>query len=407
VRRLNSVTTGAAIAGVVAVGTMLTACGSGHSSGPDPATVTIAAMPHQCTRSGPVVFVVSGRQNSPAPALTGAMSAAAQTAINQGSPIGLVDLDGKPGLTMAGRFSDPGVNSEARQNDQQNYTNELSAAVQGTRAKYPHADMLDALNQAGRAAQAGCSHGGTIYVEDSGLQETGPVNFRQPGLLAATPADVVNFLKGENELPHLTGLKVVFAGLGDTATPQAPLSIAQQDNVIAIWKAVAYAGGARSVVIDPTPRAGISAPQHVPSVLLVPVPAEPTWNSADHRFVFPDSGPVGFEPNLTVFRDPAAALAALRPLATYLASNPSARIELTGTTAHWGTLASCKILARNRASTVKGVLMSMGANADQIRIQGLGWRFPGYENDQGPNGTLLPGPAEHNRSVIVTQLPSS
>jgi OmpA-OmpF porin, OOP family len=407
VRRLNSVTIGAAIA--IAAGAGLTACGSGAGSGPDPAatTVTIPAMPRQCTRSGPVVFVVSGRQNSPAPALTGAMSAAAQSAIHQGSPIGLVDLDGKPRLTMANRFSDPGVNSEALQNDQQDYLNELTAAVQGTRAKYPHADMLDALNQAGRAARAGCSHGGTIYVEDSGLQETGPVNFRQPGLLAASPADVVNFLKGENELPHLAGLKVVFAGLGDTAAPQAPLSIAQQDNVIAIWKAVAYAGGATSVVIDPTPRAGISAPRHVPPVLLVPVPAVPAWNSGDHRFVFPDSGPVGFEPNLTVFRDPAAALAALRPLATYLADNPSARIELTGTTAHWGSLASCRVLARNRASTVKGVLVGMGANADQIRIQGLGWIFPGYENDQGPNGTLLPGPAEHNRSVIVTQLPSS
>jgi hypothetical protein len=31
------------------------------------------------------------------------------------------------------------------------------------------------------------------------LQETGPVNFRQPGLLAASPADVVAFLKGEKE----------------------------------------------------------------------------------------------------------------------------------------------------------------------------------------------------------------
>jgi outer membrane protein OmpA-like peptidoglycan-associated protein len=402
-RRLTAAATGLAL--VAILGTLLTACGSGQGS-PPPRSLP-PAMPQKCTKDGPVVFVVSGRQDSPAPAFTGVMSNAAQTAINQGSPIGLVDLDGKPRLTVAGRFSDPGVNAAARQNDEQSYLAELSSDVQAVRARYPHADMLDALNEAGRAAHAGCPHGGTIYVEDSGLQETGPMNFRQPGLLAATPADVVAFLKGENELPELAGLSVVFAGLGDTAPPQHPLSIAQQDNLIAIWRAVTLAGGATSVVIDPAPRAGIGAPRHVPSVLLVPVPAEPPWNSRDHNFVFPDSGPVGFRPNTTVFRNPAAALAALRPLGQYLAANPSARIELTGTTAHWGTLQSCQALARRRASTVQRVLLHFGAKPDQISTRGLGWRFPGYENDQGPHHTLLPGPAEHNRSVIVTQLPSS
>jgi outer membrane protein OmpA-like peptidoglycan-associated protein len=401
-RRLNAKAAGLAMAAIL--GTLLTACGSGQGSPPPRA---LPAMPQKCTKSGPVVFVVSGRQDSPAPAVTGAMSNAAQTAIKQGSPIGLVDLDGKPRLTVAGRFSDPGVNSAARQNDAQNYLAELTSDVQDTRARYPHADLLDALNQAGRAAHAGCPHGGTIYVEDSGLQETGPMNFRQAGLLAASPGDVVAFLKGEDELPHLAGLRVVFAGLGDTAPPQHPLSIAQQNNVIAIWRAVAYAGGATSAVIDSAPRAGIGAPQHVPSVLLVPVPAEPAWNSKDHNFVFSDSGSVGFKPNTTVFRAPAAALAALRPLGQYLAANPSARIELTGTTAHWGTIQSCRALARRRANTVKRVLLHLGAKPDQIRTRGLGWLFPGYENDQGPNGTLLPGPAEHNRSVIVTQLPNS
>lgn len=401
-RRLSSAVTGVAIA--IMLGTTLTACSSGDSKPPSPPP---PVMPQACTKVGPVVFVVSGRQNSPAPEMTGAMLNAAQTAVKQGSPIGVVDLDGKPRLTSAGRFTEPGVNPAARQNDEQTYLGELATTVQNTRAQFPHADMLDALNQAGRAARAGCDHGGTIYVEDSGLQETGPVNFRQPGLLAANPSDVVSFLRGEQELPSLSGLKVVFAGLGDTASPQARLSIAQQKNVIAIWKAIAYAGGATSVVIDPAPRVGIAAPRHVPTVLLVPVPVEPVWNSADHTFVFPDSGGVGFEPNTTVFRDPTAALAALRPLAEYLANNPSARIELTGTTAHWGTLASCKNLARRRANTVKNVLLTMHALPDQIRTQGLGWLFPGYENDQGPNGTLLPGPAEHNRSVIVTQLPNA
>jgi OmpA-OmpF porin, OOP family len=365
------------------------------------------SMPQVCTKNGPVVFVVSGRQNSPAPVLTGSMQSAAATAVSEGSAIGLVDLDGRPRLILAGAFSDPGANSVALQAAQQHYLGSIASAIEHTRAAYPHADVLDALNVAGGAIHAACSHGGTIYLEDSGLQETGLVNFRQVGMLGAEPADVVSFLARIRDLPNLAGITVVLAGVGDTTLPQQPLSISQQADVVAIWSAIARAGGAASVRVDPAPLSG-PAPAGVPPVLLVPVPAEPVWTppagASDPGFVFPDSGPVGFEPNTTVFRQPAAAMVALRPIARYLAAHPSARIELTGTTAHWGSLAGCITLARQRANTVKAVLVQMGAQPGQIVTRGLGWRFSGYINDAGPGGSLLPGPAEHNRSVIVTRI---
>jgi OOP family OmpA-OmpF porin len=366
-------------------------------------------MPRVCTKNGPVVFVVSGRQDSPAPLLTGIMRSGASMAVHEGSAIGLVDLDGRPRLVLAGAFSDPGANPVALQAAQQHYLSSLTSAVDDTRAAYPHANVLDALNVAGHAIRAACPHGGTVYLEDSGLQETGLVNFRQVGVLGAEPTDVVSFLAHQHDLPYLAGMTVVLTGLGDTASPQPPLSISLQSNVVAIWSAVAKAGGARSVLVDPTPVSG-SAPAHVPPVLLVPVPAQPAWappttpGPSNPGFVFPDSGPVGFEPNTTVFRQPAAALAALQPLARYLAANPSERIELTGTTAHWGSLAGSIALARRRANRVKAVLVQMGARPSQIITRGLGWRFPGYINDQGANGSLLPGPAEHNRSVIATRI---
>lgn len=368
-----------------------------------------ASMPQVCTKNGPVVFVVAGRQNSPAPVLTGSMLSAASTAVREGSAIGLVDLDGRPHLILAGAFSDPGANPPALQAAQQHYLSSLTSAIEDTRAAYPHADVLDALNVAGHAIRAACPHGGTVYLEDSGLQEVGLVNFRQVGMLGAEPADVVSFLAHQHDLPYLTGVTAVLTGIGDSAPPQLPLSISQQDAVVAIWSAIARAGGATAVRVDPAPLSG-PAPAHVPPVLLVPVPAEPVWTAPTNpgpgnpRFVFPDSGPVGFEPNTTVFRQPAAAMAALLPLARYLVANPSARIELTGTTAHWGSLTGCIALARQRASRVRAVLVQMGARPSQIITRGLGWQFPGYINDQGPDGSLLPGPAEHNRSVIVTRI---
>ena len=107
------------------------------------------------------------------------MRSAAATAVREGSAIGLVDVDGRPRLVLAGAFSDPGANSVAWQASQQHFLGSLASAVEQTRAAYPHADVLDALNVAGHAIRAACPYGGTIYLEDSGLQETGVVNFRQ------------------------------------------------------------------------------------------------------------------------------------------------------------------------------------------------------------------------------------
>lgn len=361
------------------------------------------AMPQICTKSGPVVFIVSGRENSAAPALTGTMSTAAWTAIKQGSPIGLVDLDGEPRLTMAGAFSRQPANSLALLAAERDYLLGLESAVKNTRADYPHADVLNALNVAGQAIRGACSYGGTIYLEDSGLQDIGPVDFSQAGMLSASPASVVSLLASAGELPRLNGMTVILTGLGDTVPPQHPLSSSQRDNLIAIWTAIAKAGGATSVQVDTTAPRG-PTPGHVPPVSLVPTSTVPGWVPSDATYVFRDSGPVGFEPGSAAFRNQATATAALRPLARYLATNPTAKIKISGTTAHSGTLAYALALSATRAAAVKAFLVQMGAASSQIVTDGLGWQFPGYINDQGPNGSVLPGPAEQNRSVIVTRI---
>ncbi len=382
----------AAIPLTVAAG-LLAACGS-------PAVSVVSAGSQESCHV--LVLVVSGRMNSPAPQLTPSMAAAARRAIDQGDPIGLVSLDGTPRLSRMAAFSDPGVNHAALEQARQNFLATLTAAVARTRATSPHADVLDALDVASRAVRGDCSRGGTIYLEDSGLQETGPLDFRQPGTLGAQPGDIVRFLRAQHELPDLSGMRLVLAGIGDTAAPQQPLSIAQRANLTAIWTAIVRAGGG-TVQVSQTPRIGIPAPRHVPQVSLVPVPAEPQWSQNDPSYRFPDSGPVGFEPNVAVLRDRAAAVAALRPIAQFLIADRGAVVELTGTTAHWGTLVSCIGLSRARAEAVKAILVRLGAGPVQIITRGVGWRFAGYRNDQGPGGILLPGPAEHNRSVIVTQ----
>jgi hypothetical protein len=220
----------------------------------------------ECAGGGPIVFVVSGRQNSPAPALTNIMLAGVAEAINDGSPIAIVDLDGNPKLIFSETFYQPSRMLEGLQE------RKFAVTVSNVRAKSPGADVLDALNVAGDWVRSECNRGGSVYLEDSGLQVVEPLDFRMPGLMEENPARIVKSLIHENELPYLNGMNVVLAGIGDTAPPQHRLSTAQQKNLREIWSAIVTAAGAKQPVqVDFTPR-GEPAPSHVPPVQLVPVP---------------------------------------------------------------------------------------------------------------------------------------
>ena len=367
-------------AATIAVSAALAAGCSGQGTPPDPAPPL--AMPQVCTKDGPVVFVMAGRQNSPAPVLTGAMQSAAATAVREGSAIGLVDLDGRPRLIMAGAFRDPRANPVALQAAQQHFLSSLTNAVERTRAVWPHADVLDALNAAGHAIRAACPYGGSIYLEDSGLQETGLMNFRQTGMLGAQPAYLVSSLARQHDLPHLTGITVELAGLGDTAPPQAPLSSGQQDNVAAIWSAIARAGGAASVRVDPAPLGG-PAPAHVPPVSLVPIPPVALPHIPGVH-VAPHDGGVSYTLSDSL-RDFAVGSADLTPVAEAALVRIAADIETrapgqiitcTGSTDGTGTAAFDQTLSVERAITVCNFLARQGINLRLLRTVGKGKATP-------------------------------
>ena len=342
--------------------------------------------PQACTKDGPVVFAVAGRQNSPAPVLTGSIHSAAATAVREGSAIGLVDVDGRPRLIMAGAFSDPGANSVALQAAQQHFLGSVISAVEQTRAAYPHVDVLDALNVAGHAVRAACPYGGTVYLEDSGLQETGLVNFRQPRVLGAPPAVIVSYLARLHDLPDLAGMTVVLVGLGNTAAPQAPLSPGQQGNVVAIWSAIAKAGGATSVRVDPAPLSG-PEPAHVPPVSLVALPpvALPRIPGAQ---VAPYHGGVSYtlSDSLRDFAVGSDALtsiaeAALVRIAADIESRAPGRIiTCTGSTDGTGTAAFDQTLSVERAVTVCNYLAGQGINPRLLRTAGTGKATPTAAN---------------------------
>jgi outer membrane protein OmpA-like peptidoglycan-associated protein len=325
--------------------------------------------------------------------LTGAMRAAAATAVREGSAIGLVDVDGQPHLVQAGDFSDPGVNSVALQAAQQHFLGSLISAAEHVRAAFPHADVLDALNVAGHAIRAACRHGGTIYLEDSGLQESGVVNFRQAGLLGAAPASIVRSLTQKRELPYLAGITVVLVGIGYTAPPQQPLSISQQDNLVAIWAAIAKAGGA-TVQIDLAPLSG-PAPAHVPAVSLVRVPPISSVHGADGSIITT-------LPDTLLFHFNSAALlpsadAVLRPLAEQ-ARSQHLQVSVTGYASPEGSSAYNKVLSERRAIAVRDQLIALSLPpAQAIHVSGAGIRQP-------QNGCLIDGHLNEARCALLRRV---
>lgn len=359
--------------------------------------------------SGPVAVAVSGRANSPAPVLPPPAAQLVHDTVyavpigETGPAISLVGIDGRPSLIASAAFSSDAEFPQAVDRDRETFLADFRAAASSVRATEPQADVLGALGIAARAARDGGGPG-TVVLVDSGLATTPPLDFRQPGLLDADPAEVVDFLDSTGAIPDLRGLTVLLVGIGDTTPPQQPLGVARQAALVELWSGIARRGGADCVDAASTPR-GSDTVTAVPPVGTVAVPPPPSFDPS-RRIVLPDGPAVGFVAGEAVLRDPEAAAKVLRPVADWLAAGPDRRAHVTGTTARHGSLDGQIALAVERAETIKQRLVDLGADPERITTEGLGSRFPGYVPDQAPDGGLLPGPAARNRSVIIEPIPS-
>ncbi|MDD7966733.1 OmpA family protein [Actinomycetospora lemnae] len=357
---------------------------------------------------GPMAFAVSGRANSPEPGLPQAVQDATVSTLTRAVDedyqprITLINVDGRPVSAGSDTFASDAGNGIAAEDDRNAFLNGLGEALTGLRAQTPEVDVLGALDLAGRSAGTGGQGGnrpGTVVLVDSGLSTVAPLDFRQRGLLDAPPAETVEALRANDALPGLQGVTVVLAGLGDVAEPQPALSPAQRSSLVALWTAIAEAGGASCVAVVDEPRGG-DAPSDVPPVSVVDVPPPPTITPGQTT-TLPDDNSVGFQPDTAQFRDRNAAAAVLTPFAQFLTESPSRRLALTGTSARAGTPQGQVDLSTRRAEAVKALLVELGAPADRISTRGVGSQFPGYVDDVGPDGRQLPGPASQNRTVIV------
>lgn len=379
--------------------------GSALLAGCAPAVKPQAALKCPVASDAPLALAISRRANS-----SEALSPVIEQVVTQfvsGIPaserspvVSVINIDGHSEVLRDGAVSVSfnAQNPVALDDDRQAFLATVSGIVGRVRAGYPEVDVITALEQA--AVAAGRDNGrGTLVFADSGLSTKGTLNFTQPGLLEAPPADVIAFLEQEHALPNLKGLSV-FLAIEAVEPPQVDLA-QYRANLVELLRMIAVKGGATCVAVTEEPATGSGPHLGLPPVSLVPVPAVAVF-AAPCSGVLRDTGDVGFNPGEATFRERAKAQAVLEPVGQAVRDRTCNRIVLTGTTARSGSPVYQHTLALQRAEAVKQLLVTEdGVDPASIETVGLGSYFTRYQPDSGPNGELLPGPAQLNRTVRI------
>lgn len=127
-------------------------------------------------------------------------------------------------------------------------------------------DLLSLLAQAVKVS----SVPGTLIVVTSGVSTAGGFDLRQLGW-SAQPATVAGQLERGGLLPRLTGWRVIFSGLGDTAGDQPALPLPQQMELVDYIMAICHAADAASCSTDDVTRPDpVSRSTYLDPVVSVP-----------------------------------------------------------------------------------------------------------------------------------------
>ncbi len=351
-----------------------------------------------------LAIAVGSHSNSPAPhlpandlhELLAPLEQAAESNSKSRHGVTLVQVDGDPTVACPIVYFNNAKNGPAKSQARDSFEATVLDQISRVKADGPESDPLKALAIAGDAA----GDGGTVVLLDSGLQTRTPLNFGQSsGLISASPDTVVAALRNEGELPDLGHRRVILAGIGYTAAPQAQPSLGQRGDLIALWYDIATAAGAEEVTVKKqpsvdSPLTGLPEVSRVklPKVVNVPLRCGGTATLFD-------SGPVSFIKDSTEFVDNKKATAALTDYARQIVDNPSWTVRVVGNIAHYGRNDAGQVngLSRGRAERVADVLLGLGVDRERIKAVGGGW-------GPVPNKTAPPDVESDplNRRVSIT-----
>ena len=328
----------------------------------------------------------------------------------------MLDCSGSPKVFFQTSIPEPevsGISQSKQKSIAEGYTAQLQAAYQDVEPIAPEVNTLKAISIASRTLER-AKGTKVLLVVDNGLQTTGYVNFVN-GLLNAAPEDIVTALEQVQALPDLSGVSVVWVGLGDTIAPQKELSERQKTNLKAIWENILYASGATEVTFDGAHSTG-EAYENAPTVTVIPV--EETVINVSKRVkeelelidietpapietIILDSTRLEFVGDEAIFINEEQARNVLTDIANELKAHPENKVYVIGTTAGSTTNDFTQTLSEARANTVRESLIQMGVPESQLMARGLGSSDPWHEYDLDDSGRMIEDIAKHNRKTII------
>ena len=355
-----------------------------------------------------VQLLLGIRNNSKAPDLKKAEEEIKSALKSQGN-LGLTLIDGSPKLVKS--FESPKPKAMLSPSKKQDILNtqfeEINTFIGGLRPQAPECDILKAINISADnlADRSGVK---SLVIMDSGLSTTGLLDFRSADVASLKIDEIIGALQSKKAIPNLEGVDVSWYGMGQTTDPQIEPSSEYKYVLEELWTAILKEAGAKSV--------------HIAREILEDVELDrsdfpkvsPVDCKLEESIIASLDEPMVFGQEKIKFKSDSAELltnkkdveARLKPIVDFMNENSQEKILLAGTTAKYGSQKSCEDLSLKRCETIKTILVSMGIEEARIRLLGLGYENPFYQNDLKADGSQDEVLAVKNRTVIVMSLKS-
>lgn len=264
-------------------------------------------------------------------------------------------------------------------------------------------DTLSALKLSANALQSSSASRKEMLVYDSGLCTTGLLSQVSNDVLSANTELIIEKLGDIHSLPDLEGVTVKWVGLGVVSGEQSEIPDSYKHKLEELWTAIIVASGGK-VEFDRIPVFGDEA-EGLPDVSTVAF-VQDSLNIDFSDIAAVKDGPIKFGEstikfvaNSAEFINFESAREALTPIAKILIDNPTFNIIVAGTTASAG---DGYALSLKRAQACKDILVSMGANPEQIECIGLGSSDNCFHvDDLDKDGRLIEEYAKLNRAIYI------
>ena len=284
---------------------------------------------------------------------------------------------------------------------------QITTALSNSYPEKEEADYIKSLFMASRIARSKAMKGGKadIIVLGSGISTTKNLDMTIPAFYSTDPETIVKALKSNMMLPDLSGFTVRWYNLCDL---EYEISERQKAHIKELYTRIIEASGGEIVfeTYVSTKHFSIELPEvkRVPEIMSdIEMSSQPdvAIGLDDSTSVVFSEEQLGFTPGSTVFVDRDKAKETLRTMADFMNSNPQTPVLCCGTTADWGDKSYQEKLSRDRAETVKKLLVDeFGASDNMIITIGLSSYSAFYVNDHRKDGSLDPNIAPRNRLIV-------